>query len=583
MTQVRFNGLIQHSFALQIDKSHRRFHGQLTRGRIDERFSLAASGGVAFGVKAVDDSYDQSKPRGSTFQSPLAEHRLTAVEPLRTEFLVRRSAGNLKYERDLPRAFSWAAKGREESPRHYEEARCVFGGLEESGGSVSQNDFLVTANGCNGWEEPIAQPLLEVIANRRSRLFGLTLASRFVNVMLPHAILAPVDPCPGSACGSWILQPLVSFIRSGKKDGELRSTYSLTLILVPVKEQGLAKRKMTMSEICQTVNAGWGLATSPPPAALPMFDVRGPLPDYISRLGRIDLRHLLQPSSARSAVPAGEAKSGGKCQPVSLRQVAELTAFGVALGVAQGATGSIDERAKRRIGSDVVISLGSARVSSVVVVDKDLKTAAVERSSPNTCPPGSLVPLMERLAWEARPLPFWTTGEAKPPKFRLDRPFVDGRHYCVGVLPSNRCMIVTSAADAQLGRVESGLMQAGSTVYMTIGAATAIGTMRAIDRELVKLDGADPTKIAPIDSEIATDLHEIYDLDITREAFRSIYRLLRKRLGIVRDYATLQDKMQTLYRANATRHESKLERQTLRLSYAVIALAILTVIVELIK
>jgi len=126
---------------------------------------------------------------------------------------------------------------------------------------------------------------------------------------------------------------------------------------------------------------------------------------------------------------------------------------------------------------------------------------------------------------------------------------------------------------------ESALMQAGSVAHMAIGAATAIGTMREIDQRLEFLEGgADPTKIAKIDAEIASDLAEIYDLDITRESYRAVYQRLRDRLGISRDYKTLQDRMEMLYRATSTFHEDKEERMLVVLTAAIVLLSVFILI-----
>jgi len=169
--------------------------------------------------------------------------------------------------------------------------------------------------------------------------------------------------------------------------------------------------------------------------------------------------------------------------------------------------------------------------------------------------------------------------DKKGQRYRLDRPFVDDDLYVVGVLPANRCMVVASRGCAQYGIRESALMQAGSVAYMTIGAATAIGTLREFDRRLERLEGAeDPREIARIDAEIAADLAEIYDLDITRESYRAIYSRFRKRLGITRDYKTLQSKMQTLYRATSTFHEHQEERRLAWLTAAIVALSVLILI-----
>jgi hypothetical protein len=228
------------------------------------------------------------------------------------------------------------------------------------------------------------------------------------------------------------------------------------------------------------------------------------------------------------------------------------------------------------IGNDVVMSLGSARVSSIVVVDPKLSSNEVSKSGRFSRLPASLGSLMEELA---APVRIEQSGDAKGHKFRLDLPFVDGDRYAIGLLPTRRCLAVVSRGAAQYGVLESALMQAGSIAYMTIGAATAIGTMRQIDRRLEHLEGAaNPKKIAEIDAEIASDLGEIYDLDITHESYRGVYRLLRDRLGITRDYKTLQNKMQALYQATSTVHEDKAQRLLAWLTAGIVALSLLILI-----
>ncbi len=181
---------------------------------------------------------------------------------------------------------------------------------------------------------------------------------------------------------------------------------------------------------------------------------------------------------------------------------------------------------------------------------------------------------MEALACESRP-PSWVEEHRK---HRLDRPFVDDDTYVVGVVPTKRCLVASCVAKAQHGWSESGLLQAGSLTHLTIGAAIAIGTLRAIDRDLEEIEADDPIKIAEKDGEIATDLREIYDLDITNEAYRNLYRLLRKRLGITRDYRTLQAKMKALYRATSTRHEVKTQARIMWLTAWIVALSLLILI-----
>ena len=75
---------------------------------------------------------------------------------------------------------------------------------------------------------------------------------------------------------------------------------------------------------------------------------------------------------------------------------------------------------------------------------------------------------------------------------------------------------------------------------MAIGAAMATGMVRSIYDDIEKVDDTKPKEVAKIEREVVVDLHEIYDLDITWEQYRHRYYLLRDRLGITRDYKSLQ-------------------------------------------
>jgi hypothetical protein len=261
---------------------------------------------------------------------------------------------------------------------------------------------------------------------------------------------------------------------------------------------------------------------------------------------------------------------------LTLRQAVEKVAFGVGLTLAQGRSGLAKLRVMHRIGNDVIMALGSARVSAVTVVDPTLEAWEVKAPSSDLRPfPKGLSSLMATLAAPMRDPPF---GEEGARKNRLDRPFFEDDISAAGIIPARRCLVVVSSRHAQWGSRESALIQAGSVAYMTLGAATAIGTMREIDRRLEHMGVGDPRKIAKIDGEIAADLHEIYDLDITRESYREMYRRLRIRLGIARDYKTLQDKMDALYRATSTLHEHKAERRLEWLTAAIVALSVFILI-----
>lgn len=546
------HGIVQHSFALQIPKPRRPFDGWDNSRRVAERFDRAQ-----FHAHPVGERTDLAVG-GEADHSPTAQAGLTTLESLQPVFIRPKRPGDL-----LPRAFKWAdptdCHGCGNCER-YDEPSLIFADKFDDGGLSSINDFLVSKHACPSKREPVSQLLLELVAHKRSRLFGFALANRFVNVLLPHAILRPSDTSLGRP---WFLQPLVTFLRGERERGRLRDTYSLTFFLVPVTGfHDSGGRPVSESEIGEVVNVGWGFAAQP--AKKPAkFHVSGELFEYLPLL---DQRRSLAVARA----------PGSRDGELALRAIIERVAVGVGLTLAQGKADRADSVSERLIGNDVIMSLGSARVSSVVVADDDLDADEVKRpASRHWALPAPLLSLLGTLS---DPIRAPQLNDLEGRKCRLDRPFVDDDLYATAVLPTKRCLVVVSRAKAQCGVRESALMQAGSIAYMTIGAATAIGTLRAINQRLEALDSADPRGIAEIDREIAADLGEIYDLDITRESYREIYRRLRKRLGITRDYETLQDKMQALYRATSTLHEVKTQARLVWLTGAIVALSVLIVL-----
>jgi hypothetical protein len=554
------HGLIQHSFALALTKPHKPFRGRTNTERVSERFAVPEGRGKPHFVEQVCEGAHYGGDELAT-HSPLAEHGLTTVGSLRME-LLKHSEGSSDA---IPAALDWALndKSKADGDKDYEEPRSIFFDGYDDERQPSLNDFWVRplSPGRDSSSARVSRTLLEVLAHKRSRLFGFALANRIVTVMLPHAVAyAPPD---GDERNDWFMQPFVSFIRGGHDRGRLRSTYSLTFLLVPVVAKGLMSRKMSRAEIKLMMVAGWGYAATRPELSLSKFELLGPLLDYLTDLARFDIRRL-----------------GGKAREskdkFTLRQAIERVAFGTALSMAQGSSGHIDLRAIRRLGNQVIMALGSARVSSLVVVDEELKVKDVRSPTSATHPfPGKLRDLMRELSEPLRPP---QSKDVTARRNRLDRPFVDDDLYVSGVLPAKRCLIVVSRGEGQWGGRESALMQAGSVAHMTIGAATAIGILRAIDNRLEFLDRADPKGIAEIDREIAGDLAEIYDLDIRRESYREIYRHLRERLGIARDYKTLQDKMQALYRATSTLHEVKTQARLVWLTGAIVLLSAFIVV-----
>jgi hypothetical protein len=571
-----YNGLIQHSFAMRLPKGRRQVPGG-NRRQLEKLFALPAQGGAEFKVNAVgkpaaEDGSDRTPTATHVAEhTPLVRHRLTTVEPLPISFSGATGDKSGCSNPRLPRAFGWAAAGKALPVSTEDGPTFVFAGLDAASGEVECNDYLVERTGCGG-EEPltISRALLEILAHKRSRLLGLALANRIVSVMLPHAILQPVagGGSSGDADRAWFVQPLLSFTRDGQVKTAFRDSYSLTLLLVPVRGHDCREREVTEKEIDWAVNAGWALAAVPTRKHPPRFRARGPLLDYLRRLVEpYDAATLLWPPDADPA-----SRAGAQPPPITLRQGTEVLTFCLGLKLAE-ATGPRDGAARRRIGDEVVTSLGSARVSSVLVVDganadrddDGRRKKLLERHHD----------LMTKIARETRP-PSEPGGYEK---YRLDRDFVDDDTYVVGLVPTRRCIVVSCDPRAQHGWYQSGLMQAGSLTHMTIGAATALGTLCAIDRDLEDLEVADPGKIADIDGEIAVDFREIYDLDITDEAYRRLYRLLRKRLGIIRDYEALEEKMMALYRATSTKHSIEAQKQLEKLTRVILVLTLLVLVV----
>ena len=565
-----FHGLIQHSFALQLAERRRPFYGRTNLERVLDRFLLDDGNPEAFVVEPAGQLVEN--PKSTAFvHSPLGRGKWTTIQSLEMEYL-RCDEAKLG---SLPPGLDWATGKPDGSRADYEEPRLIFADTFDDPRKVTVADYFVDTRPCHNGAREVSKALLEVMAHKRSRLFGFALANRFVNVMLPHAILTPSrGACDDSG---WFLQPLVSFIRGGRDRPRLRNTYTLTLFLLPVQVEdtrfgpGLTSspsRRMSAREIRQLTISGWNFAASPSDDPLLKLCVSGPLLRYLSRLSRIELSQL----SGQDA-PDTDRSSTSEC--LSLRQAVEEIAFGVALSVAQGRQGRVGLENMRRIGNDVIMSLGSSRVSSVVVVDDHLTPWEVTKSIRDKPFPGKLLPLME---WLAKPLRMPRASDPDARKFRLDRPLDDDDIYAIGVIPTRRCVVVASRKGGQYGSRESAVMQAGSVAYMTLGAATAIGTLREIDRQLEHLEGANPSKVAAIDREIAADLNEIYDLDITRESYRRMYRRLRNRLGITRDYETLQDEMNALHRATSTVHGDKAQRMLAVLTAAIVALSLLILI-----
>jgi hypothetical protein len=596
-----YNGLIQHSFALRLHKDHRPFAGGNTQERVSKRFGLGAIGGAGFCVKAVGRAVDHAKQGpetgggagGEQASAPVAKHSplvhegVTSVARRSIPMLERGADGG--YLEDLPKALSWAAcLGNEESWQKFIFAR--------RDGDGEANDFFVEESDCVRDEDQtlaISRALAQLFAHRRSLLFGIDLANNFVNVMLPHAVLKPdgpliYEPTDASnagkapcARGPLLMQPLVTLRRAHHASLAFRRVYSLTLLLIPLEEperQEGRGRPMSVCEINALVNAGWGLASAPPFDEVGRYVVSGPLTSYVTRLDPGAAGRLRATMGGAGSESEG---SYGKCPAITLRQATETLMFAVEqrmvcgpAGATLGSTGlqagsAGPSQLERRIGDGTITSLGNSRVTSVVVVDGELKEEMLDDRSGQALP-GSLHQLMKVISAPE-------TRIADRRRFRLDRPFFDRDDYAIGTLPASSCVVAVFDPAKQQGRYESALTHAGWLGYMTLGAATAIGTIRGIHRDLERTDLSKPKPeaVAAVEREVVVDLSEIYDLDITWDAYRLRYRRLRDQLGITSDYEALQRKLEALYRETSACSEAKTQRWLIVLTAAIVALSLL--------
>lgn len=567
--EVKFQGLVQHSFALRLGQ-HEPFDGHSTHRSVAERFELDpgnACGG--FTVRALEE-LGGCGVDDIARHSPLVAAGLTTVRARPLHFLGQDGKGLRRSGDPWPEVLSWATPragevGEDDPRRRWLRPRMIFAEFEEEYERESESDFLVEARIPGAPDRAVARALLEAVAFRRSQLFGLATANRFVNVMLPNAMLEYAGGGGGNEAEprDLILQPLLSLVRDGRDRRRFRQMYSLAFFVLPVKGGGGRARKMSIDEVVSNVNAGWSLADTISEEVPRRYVVAeaDPLRAYLARLGAAGAEGLREPL--------------GSCKGLSLRQVTETVAFGIALRLIQGSSGEATRATVNHVGDDVVTSLGTARVSAAILVDPKLTSEEIETPIVRRNPPGSLACLMRTLASESR-APKWTKRTRR--KYQLDRPLIDEADYAVGLVPGNRCLLVTNLKEGDRCSRESLLSRVAAVTYMTLGAATAIGTMRSIDHALESLEDEDPRKIAEIDAEIATDLYEIYDLDIARETYRQLYGRLRDRIGITKDYKTLQDKMQTLYRSTSTFHDAREQKQLAWLTAAIVALSVLILI-----
>jgi len=547
VTETGLNGLIQNSFALQVPKALHPMY--MWSGIRDTKRQLQ----LMFETAGFELGEAEMKPQKRGDAGPWRHSRLvgadqTYVAPLDLPFQRRT---------DLPPPLSWAEDypGWRTDDRAEPWEAFAFANSDPEAGS-DRNDFLLEANEVDSPGIEVSRLLCQLLAHRRSLLFGLALARSTFNVLLPCATLQ------GSEGNDWLAQPAVSLFRIyGRR--AFRQTFSFSLFLLPCRRAGLRSRGMSAEEIRHSVKTPWPLASAfDEPRKRDKFDVSGPLTGY--------LREAAGP--ALLELNAGKTEEAFE-STVTLRGFTETTLFVVTALMTRGPGASTGGRTRREIGDRIVASLSASRVSSIVVVDDENQIEADHEQEPSKGGTGarSSSPVLELLAKEIT-RPARTEPDALR-RLRLDRSMFDRSAYATAVLPADRCLLTVGNGCAQHGLRTSALLEASWAAYMAIGAATATGLIRSVFREISLSDRYTPDQIADVEREAMVDLHETYDIEITVEAYRRRYRDLRDQLGIEAEYEALRRKLEALYRETITRTEGRSDQRLRGLTWAIVILS----------
>jgi hypothetical protein len=501
----------------------------------------------------MDATNPEVESDGAWDYSLLTKHRQTNIVPLRLPFTEERGERDL--DALLERPFSWAWNGSTSGPSKPWEG-FVFSGRDRAPWAL-RNDFLIEGCETEGDGPRISRFLTQLLAHKRSHLFGLALGRSTFNVLPPYALLqqkgGPTDG--GEASKSWFVQPVISLFHLYARRA-FRPTFSFSLFLVPVTTDGdpstLPSRPMDGDEIPKVLKGQWSLATAlDDPRKRLKFTVKGPLVSYLDR------------AAGRSLAALGLAANGDELVgDHSLREFTEATLFSLASLIAGNPRAELDVRSRRLLGDRIVTALSASRVSSVAVVDPRV-TGTPEWT------------LSELVAKIAEPL---KSNSNALDEYRLDIPLFDRDGYASAVLPEDRCVVSVGSQAVQEGLKTSLLSEAGWTAYQVIGAATATGLIRSIFRAITISEGAGPDRVADIEGEAMVELHETYDIEITVETYRRHYCLLREHLGIDNEYRDLSEKLQALHRETGTRAEGRSERRLAILTWAIVVLSALILI-----
>jgi hypothetical protein len=568
------NGLIQHSFALRVPPELRPAYAGESIGDAARLLqAIFAPAGCGFELSSAGMT-----PGGPDapwwHRSPLLAHEQTTIQPRRLP--VAEPAGS-----ELTGPLKWANEGCGKRLSRPDWQGLVIAGADRPG-ETRQKDFLLAPPGPEGEDNGsrTSQVLTQLLAHRRSRLFGLPLARETINVLPPHARLRSTND-PGK---DWFAQPALSlFYVYGRRS--FRPIFSFSLLLVPctVERQGgssvpiLSARPMSPTEIRNSVRNPWPLATALRENRPEAFEVSGPLGEYLSAVAPRALSAV--GIDAGDSEWAERGREGAAHSRLTVRSVTETTLFALALRMARPSHGLLPPEGRKEVGDRVMTSLSASRVSAVALVADNCAAASeAGKKDPSECRPlrpFDLSNLLRDISTEiSDPYRFpRSMREEQREGRRLDRDFFDTASYAMGVLPADRCVVSVGDGCAQKGFRSSALLEAAWTAYMVSGAAVATGMIRNVFRDIARVERSKPDLIADLEREAMVDLHETYDLEITTEVYRSRYRLLREHLGIDAEYKALSDKLEALYRETSTRFEGRSERRLTVLTWAIVILS----------
>ena len=146
------------------------------------------------------------------------------------------------------------------------------------------------------------------------------------------------------------------------------------------------------------------------------------------------------------------------------------------------------------------------------------------------------------------------------PQLRLDRPFYDWDTYAISVMPNVQTLLAVATRNSQCSYEDSALLMVVFLSYMVIGSAASQIAIRGAYHDMENARSEQhssdrPDAVLLAAREALSELHEVYDLDIAWEAYKRIYRRVRKQLSIEADLSSLQQRLDALYREALTRFE----------------------------